>query len=281
MDALRHSRALTAGANIDTGGVYMRIVRAIIIALISAVAASGAAYFLVVRPRLREWGIDPVEAELPLPGDDLVPDPTAIETRGIAIDAPPSAIWPWLVQMGFERAGWYSYDALDNKGASAARVMPEFQHIAVGEVMPTHPGGGFLVKVVEPERALVLYSDTEIVRRQSQKASEEGTDELPTAGLKASGAMLGSSFPEFAASWAFYLRPTEDGQTRLVERFRAQTPGSGPARAVLGEIMGTGIVLMTRKQLLGIKARVEGTLGESAAVADEQAIEAEAEAIEA
>ncbi|CAN5679821.1 hypothetical protein BH23CHL7_BH23CHL7_15300 [soil metagenome] len=258
----------------------MRIVRAILIALISAVAASGAAYFLVVRPRLRDWGIDPVEAELPLPGDDLVPDPTAVETRGIAIDAPPSAIWPWLVQMGYERAGWYSYDALDNKGASVDQIMPEFQHIAVGEVMPTHPGGGFLVKVVEPEHALVLYTDTALVREQAGKAEAEGTDELATPGLKASGAMLNASFPEFAASWAFFLRPTDDGQTRLVERFRAQTPGSGPARAVLGEIMGTGIVLMTRKQLLGIKARVEGTLGKQRQPAtDEQAFANEIEAI--
>jgi hypothetical protein len=146
--------------------------------------------------------------------------------------------------------------------------------------MPTHPGGGFLVKVVEPEKALVLYTDTAIVREQAGKAEAEGTDELPTPGLKASGAMLNASFPEFAASWAFYLRPTEDGQTRLVERFRAQTPGSGPARAVLGEIMGTGIVLMTRKQLLGIKARVEGTTGEQRQPAsDEQAFVSEIEAI--
>ena len=66
-----------------------------------------------------------------------------------------------------------------------------------------------------------------------------------------------SGFPDFAASWAFYLRPTDDGKTRLIERFRARTPGQGPATAVFGEIMGTGIVLMTRKQMLSIKERVE------------------------
>ena len=123
--------------------------------------------------------------------------------------------------------------------------------------MPTHPGGGFQVKTVDPERALVLYTDTELVRSQAEKAHAEGTDELPTPGLKASGAMLGASYPEFSASWAFHVQPIGDGKTRLIERFRAKTPGSGPATAVLGEIMGTGIVLMTRKQMIGIKERVE------------------------
>ena len=66
-----------------------------------------------------------------------------------------------------------------------------------------------------------------------------------------------TSFPEFAVSWTFYLKRADDGATRLIERFRAKTPGNAAARAVLGEIMGTGIVLMTRKQMLGIKERVE------------------------
>ena len=77
--------------------------------------------------------------------------------------------------------------------------------------------------------------------------------------------MIGASYPEFSASWAFFLQPTDDGGTRLIERFRAKTPGNGPANVVLGEIMGTGIVLMTRKQMLGIKERVERPETESAA----------------
>lgn len=246
----------------------MRALRVFMLALLSAIAAAGAAYFLVVRPRVRGWGLDPAEAELEIPGDELVPNASAVETRGVTIDAEPHDIWPWLVQMGYGRAGWYSYDALDMKGASADAVLPQFQHIAPGEVMPTHPGGGFLVKVVEPSRALVLYSDTDLLRSQQAAAQSAGTDELPTVGLKASDAMLSASFPEFAASWAFFLEPLGTGQTRLIERFRIRTPGSGPALAVLGEIMGTGLVLMTRKQLLGIKARVERALAGSTATDD-------------
>ena len=235
----------------------MRIFRTLLLALVSAAIASGIVYFAYVRPRVRVWGLDPHESELELPGDDLIREPSHVETRGITIAAPVAKVWLWLVQMGFGRAGWYSYDVLDNKGRSAEGILPEFQALATGDIMPTHPGGGFLVKVVEPERALVLYTDTELLRSQAEAAAERQPEEVQeTAGLKAGGTMLAASYPEIKASWAFYLQPDGSG-TRLVERFRAKTPGSGPATAVLGEIMGTGIVLMTRKQMLGIKDRVE------------------------
>ncbi len=245
----------------------MRAIRAVLFFLLSAALSIALTYFVVIRPRLRGWGVMPHEGELPLPGDELVPEPTATETRGIDIAAPVAQVWPWLVQMGFGRAGWYSYDVLDNRGPSATEIMPEFQSLNTGDIMPTHPGGGFLVKTVQPEHALVLYTDTELVRTQAEQVQAEGPSELPTPGLRATGALTAVSFPEFSASWAFYLQPTEGDHTRLIERFRARTPGNGPARAVLGEIMGTGIVLMTRKQMEGIKERVEGlTPAESPAI---------------
>src|SRR4249920_3948909 len=85
----------------------------------------------------RTWGVDPVETAKPLPGDELVPTPTAIDTRGIVVDAPPEAIWPWLVQMGFGRGGWYSYDQLDMGGSSAVTLVPEWANLAVGDIVPT------------------------------------------------------------------------------------------------------------------------------------------------
>jgi proline iminopeptidase len=207
-----------------------------------------------------------------------VPDATATETRGISIDAPASAVWPWLIQMGFKRAGWYSYDAIDNEGASSDRIVPEFQALSEGQIMPTHPGGGFRVEIVDPEKALVLYIDTDLVKAQQATAEAEGKTDLPTPGLKATGAFGKTAFPDFAASWAFYLRPDVDGKTRLIERFRARTPGQGPASVVLGEVMGTGIVLMTRKQMLGIRERVErafkAPVDESMAVAPVEPIDA-------
>ena len=232
----------------------MRPIRALLLAVLSAVLTAGAVYVLVVRPRVRSWGADPEEAERPLPGDDLIDEPTAIETRGITINAPPASVWPWLIQMGYERGGWYSYDAMDNRHPPADAVLPEFQSLQPGDTLPYGIGSGFRVEVVEPERALVLYVDTDLTRKQAEQAVAEG--KLPES--------IGrTSYPDFAASWAFYLNPTDDGSTRLIERFRARTPGFGPVNGVLGEIMGTGLVLMGRKQMLGIKERVERHLPES------------------
>src|SRR3954453_10171560 len=240
----------------------MRPIRALVLAAVSAVVAFVATYIVIVRPRLRAWGVDPSEMELALPGDELVAEPNAIETRGVTIEAPVAKVWPYLVQMGFGRAGWYSYEVLDSKVKGAENVVPELQKLEEGDVMPISPGGGgFVVKTVEFERALVLYTDTATARAQAEQEVSEAAPGSPMYGMKMSGA----SFPEFSASWAFYLKPTDDGKTRLIERFRAKTPGRGPATAVLGEVMGTGIVLMTRKQMLGIKERAER--GEMAAIA--------------
>ena len=128
----------------------------------AALASAGAVVgFVKGRTEFKRWGIDPVEKKKPLPGDDLVLEAQAIDTRGIDIDAPPEKVWPWLVQMGYGRAGWYSYDAMDMRGKSADRIVPEWQSIAVGGTFPTHPGGGFEVKVLEPGRP---WSCTRIAR---------------------------------------------------------------------------------------------------------------------
>jgi len=205
----------------------------------------------------RTWGVDPSEAVKPLPGDELVEAPTAVETRGLTIDAPPEAVWPWLVQMGFDRAGWYSYDALDMRGASADRILPAFQDLAIGDVVPVSQDGGFTVKVVDPGKALVLYTDTALVEEQA-KGHADREVETPT-GLAATGAFLRQAPRQFAASWAFALEPVEGGRTRLVERFRVWFGASGPSFRVVGPMMGFGVFVMVRRQLLGIAERAVRT----------------------
>ena len=205
----------------------------------------------------RTWGVDPIEASKPLAGDDLVPTPTAIITRGITIDAPPQAVWPWLAQMGFGRAGWYSYDRMDMRGKSVDRIVPEWQKLEVGDVMPVSPDGGFAVRVVDPGQALVLFTDTSIVAGQAAAASAERPD-VPV-GLAASGAMLSQIPQDFAASWAFVLEPIDGGRTRLIERFRARFGPSGPAFKVVGPFMGFGVFVMLQRQMLGIRDRAHLT----------------------
>ena len=116
---------------------------------------------------------------MPLPGDEVIADANAGETRAITIAAPPDAIWPWLVQMGYGRGGWYSYDAMDMEGASAFRIEPELQELKVGDVVPTHPAGGFVVSSIEPNRSLVLYLDSDLVRSQAEAAKAGNGAEGP------------------------------------------------------------------------------------------------------
>lgn len=90
-----------------------------------------------MHPWTTRWGATDAEAARRLPGDDVVADPGFNETRAITIAAPSQDVWPWLVQLGGGRAGWYSYDRIDNAGVpSAARVVPELQNLAVGDVIP-------------------------------------------------------------------------------------------------------------------------------------------------
>ena len=236
----------------------MRKVRWLVAMVVAGMTLGGAVVWLGVRPWWHRWGVDPAEAGTALPGDDVVPDAPISDTRAITIDAPPAAVWPWLVQMGFGRAGWYSYDAIDMKGRSADRILPDVGTLAVGDIVPTHPGGGFEVKAIEPGRALVLYLDTDLVGSQADaaRASAEGTT---PPNLQAAGAFMGAAQPtEFAASWAFVIEPLGDGRTRLIERFRVNLSGGDrPWTRFTLPFMGFGVFAMVRKQLLGIKTRAE------------------------
>lgn len=230
----------------------------------AAVASAGAVIgFIKGRAEFRTWGIDPADKARALPGDDLVPEAQAIDTRGIDIDAPPEAVWPWLVQMGYGRAGWYSYDELDTNHPSLDRIVPELQQLAVGDIVPTHPGGGFEVRVIEPGEALVLYADRELIDAQAA-ASPEGLAGA-SANVKATGMALDQTMRgDFKASWAFVLEPRPQGGTRLIERFRGRMEAPEGSRAsqmgpaVAGNMLVFGLFVMVRRQLIGIRDRAEG-----------------------
>ncbi len=229
-------------------------------ALGSAAAWGG---FVAARTLWRTWGVVPELSARALPGDDLVPDAESSDTRSLEIDAPPERIWPWLVQMGYGRAGWYSYDQLDMRRPSLDHVAPELQSLAVGDVVPSFPGGGFEVRFLEPDRGLVLYVDRALMLEQAERASlaEAPSEETP-ANLKTTGAYLERAMQgDFAASWAFVLEPLAEGRTRLIERFRikmAPAVAEKPVPPFLKTMLGFGVFVMTRRQMLGIRDRVEG-----------------------
>jgi len=231
----------------------------------AAIASAGAAIgFVKARAQFRSWGIDPEEAAMALPGDDIVPEAEAIDTRGIEIAAPPKEVWPWLVQMGYGRAGWYSYDELDMDHPSADRIVPELQHLEVGDLLPTHPGGGFEARIVEPRKALVVYADRALVEAQAAAAQPAGEGvKAASTNVRATGAYLDAAMHgDFQASWAFVLEPRPEGRTRLIERFRGhmEIPDEGPAfaPALAGRALLFGLFVMVRRQMLGIRDRAEG-----------------------
>ena len=168
------------------------------------------------------------EDRRPLPGDRLLPNAKGRWTHAITIRAPASAIWPWLLQLGCRRGGWYSYDGLDNGGlASADRLRPELQQIEVGDLMAWTPRtrDGFFVAEIEPERALVLTGD---------------------AGL-------------YRIAWAFVLEPMDASSTRLL--VRASGDWDRPAVWLLLQFVWRPLhFAMERKQLLNLRR-----LSESAA----------------
>jgi hypothetical protein len=128
-------------------------------------AMVAASYPSVFRHRCLTWGAMPDEIARRLPGDELLESANIVSTRAISIDAPPSAVWPWLVQMGSGRGGAYSYDWIENLLGldihSADEVLPEFQDIKVGDAFPLGPPGGPLmrVQVLDPERSLAFRLD--------------------------------------------------------------------------------------------------------------------------
>lgn len=242
------------------------MLRKLFVAGAAIASASAVAGYVSARTIWRSWGKDSAEEAMALPGDDLVADPKAIDTRGIDIAATPDKVWPWLLQMGYGRAGWYSYDQMDMDRPSLDHIDTALQALAVGDILPTHPGGGFEVKILESEHALVVYSDRDLVNAQAAAVKPEAGLESASANVRATGAYLDKAMTgDFAASWAFVLEPKADGGTRLIERFRASMvaperptgkPFAIPPFAF--SILGFGVFVMIRRQMLGIRDRVEG-----------------------
>ncbi len=175
----------------------------------------------------------------PLPGDELLADAGATFTHFIDIHARPEDIWPWLLQMGCRRAGYYSYDLLDNGGQRSARELhPELMQLSVGDVIPATPKGegGFEVLRVDPPHALVL-------------GGLFGETQLPFASPRPA---------EFTqTTWAFVLEPLDGETTRLHTRARGAFSASERFHALYIRPVHW---LMESAQLRHLRARVEGTL---------------------
>jgi len=172
------------------------------------------------------WGATDDEVHGPMPGDDLVPRASFNATRGITIAAPPQNVWPWIVQVGYKRAGFYSYALLDNAGhESPSVVLGEFQDPQVGDWMP-------------------------------MSGTVNETTAFRVTALETNAWLLWDK-PD--STWAWRLTPLPGGQTRLVTRLKQHYRWGSPAMALFTLVLlEFGDFPMMRRMLKGIKVRAEG-----------------------
>jgi len=194
---------------------------------LSVILVAGLVYWFPLRRWMGRWGATPDDLVRAMAGDAVIANPTHTQTQAVTVDAPADDIWPWLVQMGYQRGGLYSYDWLDRlfgflDRPSMNRILPEFQHLAVGDKILLGPREELTVTALEPARALVLYQ-------------------------KAHG---------YEWVWQFGLYPVDHNRTRLVTRSIQRMPETVGGWLFMRVLEPTGF-LMTRQMLLGLKRRAE------------------------
>jgi hypothetical protein len=171
------------------------------------------------------WGATHDEVHGSMPGEEIVPNPSFNATRAITVDAPPELVWPWIVQMGYRRAGFYTYALLDNAGYdSADRILDEYQPPRIGDWVP-------MAKQV---------NETTAFRVQAFELNRWLLWEKPDS------------------TWAWKLLPLEGGRTRLVTRLKQRYAWERPGSAILTLVLlEFGDFPMMRRVLKGIKVRAE------------------------
>ncbi len=180
-------------------------------------------YLAIFRPWQLRWGATDEEVERAMPGDNIVDKPSFNATRAVTINAPAENIYPWIVQMGVNRAGWYSYDLLDNLARPSAEViLPEHQNIQVGDLIPMSPDGkqGLWVKEFSNAEWMLWWDK------------------------------IGDN------SWVWGIYPEGESYSRLVTRVRVKYRWFSPA-IIFNLIIEFFDILMMHKCMLGIKRRAE------------------------
>ncbi len=226
----------------------MTVLKKISIGLATLGAAVAGTYALLIRPWHLHWGATKEEIHQPLLGDALIPHPKMESTHAITIQARSADIWPWLVQMGTGRAGWYSYAWLENLLPRSARgagiineeqIIPEFQHLEARDSIPLSPTTGLTVAAIDPPHVLALRATMS-----------------PSTGL-----LIDPKEPRpdayFDGTWVFVPEELGEQTTRVIERMRADYQPHRWLAPLVYLLLEPVTFVMERKMLLGIKPRAE------------------------
>lgn len=198
--------------------VWLGALHGIVVGLIAAAVVIGA-YLIVIGPWQRRWGATDEEVGRTMPGDELLRPDAPSTTRAITIGARPEVVFPWLLQIGYGRGGWYSYDWIDNDGRpSVERIDPALQRLVVGDRIEMFPGFGPVVREIEPDHHIVSGGETD--------------------------------------AWCLLVEPTSDGRTRLISRWRQDWPRTA-ATYIWIALADPGAFLMEQKMLRTIRYRAE------------------------
>lgn len=186
------------------------------------------------RPWRVRWGARADEPDPSLPGEDLVPDPTWDYTHAVTIHTSADDVWPWIVQMGQGRGGFYTFAGLENvfgcRITNADSILADHQTLEVGDEVRLHPDVPMRVDVVEPGRSIVL-----------------------------GGSLLDEADPTNKNLWAYHLIPDGPNRCRLVERGKTLHGRSLTDRLFFSPLFVEPVgFVMSREMLLGIKERAEG-----------------------
>ncbi|MFC2054563.1 hypothetical protein ACFLV7_09770 [Chloroflexota bacterium] len=200
-----------------------------LIAALGLLAVVMVGYLFVARPYQLNWGATEQEISAPMPGDEFDTAPDFFATRAITIQDTPQEIWPWLIQMGYNRAGFYGYDVLENLGSerglhSLEHILPEFQNFQVGDVIPISAVVAMEFYAIEPGQYLIW-------------SGSDGTD-----------------------SFLWSLQPVDATHTRLISRIRWSYDWTQPQSLGLDLFTEFTDHIAVHKILMGVKGRVEGSI---------------------
>ena len=209
---------------------------------LAAGVALGIAYDRILRPCHLHWGMTSDELGRTWPGDELVPIATSDASHAVTINAPASQVWPWIVQIGQDRAGFYSYTQLENlvgcKMRNTDQIVPEWQQRKVGDMVWMTPKekfngvGRMEIAILEPNRAMILVPPRDVPPSQRPGGGANGT-------------------------WGFILEPIAEHSTRLIMRGRGERRPRARDRFIGYAFWEPAHFIMERKMMLSIKDRAE------------------------